>query len=161
MADRRFIDPTGRQWDSKYEYQVYEHLRLLGYDVRKCSAEEGDTLAYTSNVRKARCLECQSDQVVQDRTYTPDLHVSDLHRPGATGTMGSYLECKGYWKPAKRNLSRSFVRSNPDINLVFVFQNNGWITKGKSRYTDYVNRYFKSCSCVVWRQGQDFSFFGG
>ena len=117
MADHRYVDETGTEWASEFEYRVFEGLQLLGYDVRKCG--EGDSFDYTSTVTRGHCLECGSSRIGQRRTYTPDLYVSDL--PGPNGPEGRYIEAKGYWPAHKRNLLRSAVRSNPDTHLVFVF----------------------------------------
>lgn len=148
MANLTYFDDEGTKWDSRYEWEVYDAIREMGLDVRKCSAEQGDTFSYTSKVIRGECLECESSEVVQRRTYTPDLFVSELKSPN--GDLGGYIEVKGYWKPAKRNLLRSVVKSNPHLNLLFVFRRDLWVTKGKSKYSDYIERYFKQCSMTVW-----------
>lgn len=149
MADRRFIANDGRVWASKYEWQVYAELvAILGSRVRKCSQGGIDTFSYPSTVRGGRCLECQSGQVVQDRSYTPDIFIDkawDGH-PGG----GAYIEAKGYWDAHKRNLLRSAVKANPDLNLIFVFAADKWVTKGKTKYSDYVAKYFPGATSVIW-----------
>ncbi len=147
MADRRYIDGTGTEWASRYEAEVYWHIRGLGVPVRKCKQGGSDTFAYHSTVVRGRCLECESLDVVQDRTYTPDLFVGD---PRGLDAGGYYVEAKGYWRAPQRNLLRSVVKANPDLNLLFVFQKDLWITRGKSKYSDYVRKYFKNARYVVW-----------
>lgn len=147
MADRRHVADDGVVWASRYESEVYAELRrVLGERVRKCG--DGDSVPYTSTVRGGRCLECESGQVVQRRTYTPDLFV-DTSQSGDE-SAGYFVEAKGYWDAHKRNLLRSVTRANPDLNLVLIFLRDGWVTKGKSKYTDYVARYLPGCPSVVW-----------
>lgn len=150
MADRRYVDETGTEWASEFEYRVFEGLQLLGYDVRKCG--EGDSFDYTSTVTRGNCLECGSSRVGQRRTYTPDLYVSDL--PGPNGPEGRYIEAKGYWPAHKRNLLRSAIRSNPDTHLVFVFQVDRKAT-AKQSYSAYATKYFPGSSVAVypWSRG--------
>ena len=150
MADRRFIDPEGEEWASEFEYQVYEGLRILGYAVRKCG--KGDSFTYTSAVIGGRCLECSSGRVRQERSYTPDLYVSDL--PTETGPEGYYVEAKGYWNAHKRNLLRSAVRENKDLNPLFVFQSDKRATP-KLTYTQYAAKYFPGSRVAIypWYRG--------
>jgi len=149
MADRRFKADDGTIWASKYESQVYAELRrVLGSRVRKCTSGGADTFPYPSTVRGGRCLECQSGSVVQDRSYTPDLFLEQA-RDGS-GPGPAYIEAKGYWDAHKRGLLRSAARANPDLNLIFVFASDKWVTKGKSKYTDYIRKYFPGSTSVVW-----------
>lgn len=149
MADRRFVANDGTVWASKYEFLVYTQLRgLLGSRVRKCEQGSSDTVAYSSTVRGGRCLECESGSVVQDRTYTPDIYVDPSREERDTG--GAFIEAKGYWDAHHRNLLRSVARANPDLNLVLVFAADKWVTKGKSKYTDYVKSYLPNARAVVW-----------
>lgn len=147
MADRRYVDHEGVQWASRYEADLYWHLKGLGVPVRKCEQGSSDTFHYTSRVVGGRCLGCEDGEVVQDRTYTPDLYVGE-----ASGVHGGgyFVEAKGYWKPPQRNLLRSVVKSHPELNLLFVFQKDVWITRGKSKYSDYVKKYFKNAQYVIW-----------
>lgn len=148
MADRRHIDEAGAEWASRYESEVYRQLQLLGVDCRRCSADEGDTFSYSSSVVRGRCLECQSSEVVQDRTYTPDLFISSL--PGYEEHGGCYVEIKGYWPAPKRGLLRSVYKGQPEAPLVFIFQKDYWVTRGKSKYTDYVAKFTPGWGCMIW-----------
>lgn len=150
MADRRHVDGEGNVWASRYESEVYDQLRLLGCDVRRCSPEEGDSFDYTSKVVRGQCLECESDRVVQRRTYTPDLRLYGAPGLGRGPVGGIIIEAKGYWPAPKRNLLRSVYKGEQDTPLVFVFQADRWVTKGKSKYTDYVARYMPTWGSVVW-----------
>lgn len=70
---------------------------------------------------------------------------------GRDASEGYFIESKGFWNAHKRNLLRAAARCNPDLNLVLVFQNDGWVTKGKSRYSDYCMRYLKGVPVVIWK----------
>jgi hypothetical protein len=70
--------------------------------------------------------------VVQERTYTPDLFV---------GSNGFYLETKGYFPGPKRSLFRAVLASNPNADIRLVAQSNHWVTKGKTRLSDWAKRF--------------------
>lgn len=147
MADRRYIDGDGIEWASRYESSVYSELRrVLGSRVRKCG--EGDAVSYSTPVKRGVCLECESGRVVQQRSYTPDIFV---RAPSSDDPAdGYFIESKGFWPAPKRNLLRSVVSSNPDLDLVLVFQRDLWVTKGKTKYSDYCERYLKGIPYLVW-----------
>lgn len=142
-SDRRWKSPDGEVWASKFEWQVYEHLRASGADVRKC--DSSDSITYTEPKPRVRCMACGSKQCVQERIYTPDLHIiSEAGQPG-----GIYVEVKGYFRGEKRALFRHMRKSRPDIDLRVVLEANTWVTKGKTRLTDYFARYLKDTPVVV------------
>jgi hypothetical protein len=43
--------------------------------------------------------------------------------------------------------------SRPDIDLVLVLEADHWVTKGKTRMTDYAKRYLKTTPTHVWNGG--------
>ena len=141
-SDRRWLDPSGEQWASKYEWETYEHLRATGSRVRKC--DSSDTLNYTECKKLCTCVECGSGNIVQERVYTPDLHIIPK---GREYSEGYYLEVKGYFRGDKRRLFRCFRDSRQDIDLRVVAQAN---TKtGKLRLTEYFARYLKTTPIVI------------
>ena len=146
MADRRYVDDDGTVWASKYECSVFEQLRVLGFDVRKCG--EGDSIRYTSTERGSRCLECESTRVGKDRTYTPDLLVNGL--PDGSPIEPCLIESKGHWPATKRRLLRSVYKEHPETRMLLVFQNDGWVTRGKSKYSDYVAKFMPGWGCMIW-----------
>lgn len=148
MADRTYVDEAGSKWDSRYESQVFRQFELLGCNPRRCSAEEGDTIPYTTSVVRGKCLECESDKVVQSRTYTPDLFVDSI--PGAEEYGGFYVEAKGYWPAPKRNLLRGVHKGGSKAPVVLVLQKDRWVTRGKSKYTDYARRFLPQWGVMVW-----------
>jgi hypothetical protein len=141
-SDRRWIDPSGEQWASKYEWQTYEYLRAGGSRVRKC--DSSDTVDYCEPKRGCECLECGSSDVVQKRRYTPDLHIIPK---GRQDSAGYYLEVKGYFRGEKRRLFRCLRAARPDIDLRVVSDNNR--KTGKLTLTQYFDRYLKTTPMVV------------
>jgi hypothetical protein len=145
-ADRRWKAPDGTVWASKFEWKVYEGLRKAGVTVRKCDSR--DTVRYIERKRNGRCLECGSNSVVQDRTYTPDLFVSTPREESPLS--GYYIEAKGYFRADKRQLFRCLVASNKNYAIRVILERDGWVTKGKTKYTDYFARYLKKTPVHVW-----------
>ena len=145
-SDRRWVDDEGTVWASKFEYKVFAGLRDSGCNVRKCTSS--DTFSYTEHKPNVRCVECGGCDCVQDRTYTPDLFYTPEQGEGS-GT-GYYIETKGYFAAPKRSLFRSLRASRPDIDLRVVLESDGWVTKGKTRLTDYFSRYLKTTPVHVW-----------
>ena len=145
-SDRRWKAPDGTIWASKFEYTVYDTLLSADFDVRKCGHD--DTISYVEPRRNSRCVECGSDKVVQDRTYTPDLC---MYQETQRGDRPIYnIETKGYFRAERRKLFREMVKSNPTYPIVVILERNGWVTKGKSRYLDYFKRYLKTVPVFVW-----------
>jgi hypothetical protein len=62
-----------------------------------------------------------------------------------------FVETKGYFRQARRKLFREMVKSNPTYNLHVILEADQWVTKGKSRYTDYFRRYMKGVPVLVWK----------
>jgi hypothetical protein len=84
---------------------------------------------------------------VQDRSYTPDLFLRPEGRPESDGY---FIEVKGYFRREKRQLFRCMRNSRPDINLRLILEGDHWVTKGKTRMTDYAKRYLKTTPTHVW-----------
>lgn len=151
MASYKWRDPDGQWWDSEYEYRVYDAFRVLGFDVRRCSAKEGDTFNYHSTVTKGRCLECEGTKVVQERSYTPDLLVRDLPW-GPTGSPSRvYIEAKGKWPASKRRLLRSAYARGEAFNLLLVFGSKAWLHGTQQmRPHEYVEKYLPGAGTVYY-----------
>ena len=141
-SDRRWLDPTGEQWASRYEWETYEYLKAAGANVRRCT--EDDSINYTERKPRCRCLECGSGNVVQERTYTPDLY---LVPKGREESGGYYIEVKGYFRGEKRRLFRCLRNDRPDIDIRVVANANP--KTGKLRLTEYFARYLKDTPIVV------------
>lgn len=152
-SDRRWIAPDGALWASKFEWEVYIHLGELLHDFPDWTIERcgpSDTLSYSTPVQNGRCTQCRTVCVVQDRTYTPDLAL--VHRVQGKESRRIYLETKGYFKGTKRNLFRQALKANPDIDIRLVAEANGWVTKGKSRLTDWAKRF--KIPMYLWKELQ-------
>jgi hypothetical protein len=131
------MDPAGDVWASPFEFNVYEAIKAKGRNVAR--ATESDSLNYTTSVKLGRCEKCGAHTVVQDRTYTPDLFV--VWERDATGKGGYFVETKGHFPGPKRNLFRQVKAQHPDVDLRIVAQSDHWVTKGKTRLSDWAKRY--------------------
>ena len=85
---------------------------------------------------------------MQDRTYTPDLRVRQAF--GQDQGQLYFIEVKGYFRPERRKLFREMVNSNPDYPVRVILEKNQWVTKGKTKYLDYFQRYLKTVPVIVW-----------
>lgn len=138
--DKRWVDDDGIVWASEFECRVYTGLRdVLGaHHVFKCEPAEGDSFGYTTQVPSGSCVECGSTEIVQQRTYTPDVRVVGEH-PDARPV---YVESKGYFPREARELLRNFRRTGPDIGLIVIFQRNAKAT-AKRTYGQYADSFLK------------------
>ena len=144
-SDRRWKDPDGTVWPSRFEWEVYSTLKASGVDVRRCDA--GDTIDYSEPKPNVSCLECGSSECAQNRKYTPDLYITTSTPDGASGY---YVEVKGYFRNEKRKLFRCLRASRPDIDLRIIFGSNHWVTKGKTRLPNYFDSYIKNIPYHIW-----------
>ncbi len=149
-SDRRWKAEDGTIWASKFEYNVYEKLCRLGYVVRKCEKGTSDTFDYHTPVKSGQCPQCGCGEIVQRRTYTPDLFVYTTGGLDSQDPEGFYVETKGYFPGPKRSLLRAFAKERPDIVLCVIAERDNWVTKGKSKLSDYFSRYLKSVKFHVW-----------
>jgi len=144
--DRRWEDGDGNVFASELEAVIFASIKAdARVRVRRCSAEEGDTFNYRTPINSGVCNGCGLRDVVQERTYTPDLFV---YREGSGHDgRGVYLEVKGYFPADKRNLLRHFVKTGPSIDLRIVLQRDAKATRN-SRLTEYIAKYLKVPVCV-------------
>jgi hypothetical protein len=134
--DMRWEAPDGIVWASRFEYEVYTALKEKGVSVERTEPGK-DTLKYHNKVRSARCITCGSCDVVQDRTYTPDLLVGSKR-----GRKLFYIEAKGYLRAERRSLLRAFRQSRPEIDMRLVVQKDHKITKTMT-IVQWAERYLK------------------
>ena len=144
--DQRWQDPSGVIWASKFEWEVYDTLNSSGLLIRRCDAS--DTIDYTEPKPNVSCVECGSSRCAQNRTYTPDLYIVPSNAGSNSG--GYYLEVKGYFRNEKRKLFRCLRASRPDVDLRIVFSSDHWVTRGKTRLSDYFNNYVKNTPYHIW-----------
>ena len=140
-SDRRWKAPDGTIWASRFEYRVYEHFRASGSNVRKC--DSSDSVTYSEPKPNVKCMECGGSECVQERIYTPDLHIIPQHG------SSYFIEAKGYFRPEKRKLFRCLRNSRPDIDLRVILEADHWVTRGKTRLSDYFERYLKTTPYCV------------
>lgn len=150
--DMRWQDPTGQVWDSRYEYELYTHLKAKGLYVQPTG--EQDSFLYTSPVRSAVCTVCGSDRVAKNRSYTPDLFVSTKDVGGVSrDPSGYYVEAKGYLRKDRRALLRYFRKAQPNVDLRLVVQADNRATK-QLRVVEWAQKYLK-IPVAVWRPGME------
>lgn len=145
MPNFSMVDKHGHKWDSSFEKEVFDYLQRYEKDWSIRRAVSGsDTLSYTSPVRGGQCVGCGGTGVVQQRSYTPDIHISS-DKEG----IAFYIEAKGFFPGPKRNLYRSVAAQRDDVNLLLVLQQNGWVTRGKTRLLDWAERY--KLPAILWK----------
>ena len=119
---------------SNFERQVIDDLIQrgvpYGYECRVGEAKKF-RLVYETPVNRGKCNVCGAGrpEVVQQRSYTPDIHLAN----------GIIVEAKGKFIASKRELMRNVVKCHPQVDLRFVFMRDNWLvarTK-KRRYSDW------------------------
>jgi hypothetical protein len=78
------------------------------------------------------------EDVVQERIYTPDLLMYD---PASLVGKQVYLETKGYFPGPKRNLFKQARAQHPELDIRLVASSDHWVTKGKTRLSDWAKRF--------------------
>lgn len=114
--------------------------------MRRCT--ESDSIAYCEPKPNVKCMECGSSQCGQDRYYTPDFYIV----PSDPSSEPYYLEAKGYFRKEKRILFRAMRKARADIDVRVVFEADHWVTRGKTRISDYFDRFLK---CTPYCVGVD------
>lgn len=146
-SDKRWVDDSGELWASRLECEVFTTLsadkRIV---VRKCEQGTSDTFPYYSRSRSSACLDCGSGEVVQHRSYTPDMFVYPKGRGGKG--RGYYLEVKGFFPGPRRKLLGDFIKTGSDIDLRLLFQSDRQATP-KLSYVEYAIHRLK-IPCHVW-----------
>jgi hypothetical protein len=139
-SDKRWEDENG-VWASKLEAIVYQAIkRDPRVVVRRCSEQEGDTFAYTTLIRGGLCASCGDRDVVQERTYTPDLCLVPAGDVGEARRR--YLEIKGYFPGPKRNLLRGFLKTGPRLDLRLLLERDTKATSSMN-LVEYCHKFFK------------------
>ena len=141
----RWRDPTGEEWDSRYEYTIYAAYKASGKDIRR--TEKGDTFSFTLPIRGGTCEACKSAKVGQRRTYRPDFFVSTSRDDP---TAGYYIEAKGYLRAKQRSLLRNFYKANPDIDVRYILQRDFAATK-RSSISQWFAKFLPNSKVSVWK----------
>jgi hypothetical protein len=146
----RWIDPEGKTWASRFEYEIFLGLRNAPAEIIPCAAGT-DSFTYTNPVRLASCDDCGSTKIIQTRTYTPDFLVRPKgahHSTGAEVRGKYYIEAKGYLRAERRRLLRAFRNTRPDIDLRLLVERDYRVTD-KLTIVQWARRYLK-CPVAVW-----------
>ncbi len=146
-SDRRWVDDNGEEWDSRFESEVYRSLARDGHRIRR--ADKSDTVVYYTPVKQGRCLECDSNRVVQERTYTSDIFV--VGEPKKDPFNGpAFVESKGKFLGPKRELFKHLSRQWAGPPLFIVFQNSRKLPGLKSNGVEWCHRYCKNVTPGIW-----------
>lgn len=146
----KFTAPDGEVWDSEFEWHVYTGLRDLGWTVRRC--DKRDSITYHTPVQDGCCMECGGSDVVQVRSYTPDLWVVEPQQSDGRPGRGPYLiECKGYFPRERRGMLTDFAVQNPSLDLRFLFSKVAKLTAAKTN-VEYIHAYLKK-TAGAWNNG--------
>jgi hypothetical protein len=121
---RRNIRPSGRR--SKFEDRIAEDLDEKGikYTYETWSYE------YDEPLRKnlARCLDCDSTNLVRTGWYTPDFFLEN----------GTIIETKGRFTAADRRKMLAIQEAHPELDIKMLFQRNNKIHKRSlTTYADW------------------------
>ena len=79
--------------------------------------------------------ETEKFSYVLPRKYVPDFVI---HRSDGSKT---YIETKGYLRPADRTKMAAVKRDNPGLDLRIIFAQNNKINGSKMRYSDWAKKY--------------------
>lgn len=144
--DMRFIAPDGSEWDSRFEWIVYDAYKQAGSSVRRTEAGGRDTLSYSEPVRSATCDSCGATAVSKSRRYTPDL----FYHTGLPDNKeeGYYIEVKGYIRAEQRSLIRAFAKARKDVDLRYIYQRDFPVSR-----TSTVSSWHSKCvkrPYVIW-----------
>lgn len=138
--DMRFRSPDGQEWDSRFEWQVFDVYVRAGWKVRRTAKGSSDTLSYVLPVRAATCLGCGSSEIGQQRKYTPDVFCDGSPVGGKAGEY--FIEVKGYLRAAQRSLLRAFCKARKDVDLRIIYQRDFPIS-AKSTISQWTARFLK------------------
>jgi hypothetical protein len=144
-SDRRWLSPSGEEFDSKLEYYVYDTFDKSTACRR---TTKGDSLAYTSPVRNGSCVSCGGTNVGQQRHYTPDLFV--VSGDNKHQAIGYYVEVKGYLRPRERSLFRSIYKTHKDVDLRFLFATDFRAAGTKGSITMWFKKFCPNWKLAIW-----------
>lgn len=106
---------------------------------------EPQVLDYLKKLRHSKQFKFEYESEVFDyiikRTYTPDFPVERKD-----GTK-FYIEAKGWFRDADRKKMAAMKEQHPDLDIKFIFMNDGKAGK-KQRYSDWCKKHgFDFC---IW-----------
>src|SRR5208337_3161975 len=154
-SDRHWIDPEGNIWDSRYEYLVFRAYADAGKEVRRTS--KSDTFSFMPEISGGKCRACGATEVGQQRTYTPDLHVTADYPESPT--VEYYIEAKGYLRAKERALLRAFYKANPNAPVRYLLQRDfpiGAVSKRtgtKGSIVQWFHKFLPNAKIALWTGG--------
>lgn len=113
---------------SIFEKVIWDDAKERGIEI----TYEPESFQYEKRPpRGAKCGDCGSSKVSVPGSYTPDFKVQGRF----------FVEAKGYLNAPKRTLMEAFRKSNPELDLRFLFAQDNWLThKKKTKYTDWAKQ---------------------
>jgi hypothetical protein len=112
---------------SKFEDAVANDLEERGIPY----GYETTSYSYLAKPYNAKCFDCNSKEVYETRSYTPDFFLEN----------GVIVEAKGRWMPKERKLLVTLKESNPELDIRMLFMRDNWLTtKRLQRYSDWCNK---------------------
>ena len=151
-SDRHWIDPEGNIWDSRYEYLVFRAYADAGKEVRRTS--KSDTFSFMLQISGGKCRACGATEVGQQRTYTPDLHVTADYPESPT--VEYYIEAKGYLRAKERALLRAFYKENPDAPVRYLLQRDfpatarSKVTGQRGSIVQWFHKFLPKAKIAIW-----------
>lgn len=122
------LDGHDYEFRAAFEVDIAEQLIDYQEDYDFEWSYESETIAYVKPAN-GHCNDCSGTDIVTHHNYTADF---DIRFP--TGKV-FYLESKGFFKSRDRTKYIE-LRKSTGLDLRFVFQSDGWLTKArKTSYT--------------------------
>jgi hypothetical protein len=122
----KYLSVGGHSCESKFEKACLDDLLARGVGF----AYEPESLVYSTSVRLSSCTNCGSSEVVQRRSYTPDLKFPN----------GLFVELKGRLDGKARRLLKAASEQHPSSPIWFVFQQNNLYGSAGKRYSDFATQ---------------------
>ena len=117
----KFVSKKGDRCDSQYERDVADSLFARGISYE----HQPGPYEYSTPVVGGFCADCDSNNVRQGRSYTPDFMLIP---------SGRLVEAKGKFLAHQRGLLTHFIRSrSTKAVLSFVFMRDNYINRKTSR----------------------------
>lgn len=120
-------------YKSGYERKVAAWLtqRRIKFEYEK------HKLFFEKNVANARCKECSSREVIQDKFYTPDWYLP---------AYDLIIESKGRLTSFDRTKMERVKKAYPELNLRILFMRNERYGERKTRYVEWAERVGYICA---------------
>lgn len=113
------IKHQANPYRSGFELTIANQLKALGIEFEY----ETRTLSYKLPKRLGKCQDCGSENVVEQKVYTPDFILDN----------GIIIECKGKFTPSERTKMVQVLKDNPTSDIRILFQRDNWLTKKKKK----------------------------